>query len=138
MSQTYREIVQPGPISRDAEEKQDTIARWLRRTLWSALFILVGLVLLGDEFGYLPAAQGADVWDWILLVIAGLLIVNQAARAILHKGPDIGDMILSTICLSLGPVAIIGWTAFAGIVIAMGLYVLLWGALSQPAPGREG
>lgn len=138
MSQTYRETVQPGPITRDEEGKQETIARWLRRTMWSALFILVGLVLLGDEFRYLPAAQGADVWDWILLVIGGLLIVNQAARAILHKGPDIGDMILSVICLSLGPVAIIGRTAFAGIVIAMGLYVLMWGVASRPTPGREG
>lgn len=118
------------PTEPDTSDRRRT-GDLLGRSILAGILLYAGLILLADNFGWLPVARDAEVWHWIMLGAGGLLIVEALVRAISPdlRGPDVGRIIIGLILLSIGGSAVFGLTLSAAwwpvILIIVGISMLI-------------
>ena len=103
---------------------------------WAAIFIWVGLVLLGNTSNWGPDTfRWWNEGNWWAIIMAGagaILILGAFIRFLMpaHRRPIIGNLILGTIFLGVGLEELSDWdwgVAGAFIFIVIGLLIILSG-----------
>jgi len=108
----------------------------LSAIVWAIILIWVGIVLLGENLGFLPGfdlgGRIGMVGTWDLIFIgAGLLVLIEAVIRLLvpeYRRPVLGSVIFGVILLAIGLGDIISWGAlWALALILLGASMLLRG-----------
>jgi hypothetical protein len=99
---------------------------------WAAIFIWAGLVLLGENMGFLTRFERLETWS-IIFIGAGLIVLLGAVVRLLvpaYRRPVTGSLIFGVILLGIGLGEVVGWMAIGPLIlIAIGVGVLLRGFL---------
>ena len=100
--------------------------------VWAAILVWAGLVLLADNFNYLPNivldGQRLEAWS-IIFAGAGIIVLAEVCIRLImpaYRRSVIGSTIFAVILLSIGLGGWVGWSVIWPIVIiAIGVAILL-------------
>ena len=118
------------------KEEKNWDEKWRRdplsATVWAAILIWAGLVLLAENLRLFDRFERLDAWA-IILVGAGLIVLLEVAVRLLapaYRRPVTGSLIFGVILLALGLGEVIGWGVIWPVVlIALGVVILVRGFL---------
>jgi hypothetical protein len=142
MSQQPPQPSQPPQWDRDEkerDEKRDEKGRDekgrndpLSSLVWAAILVWAGLVLLAENFNYLPEivldGQQMEAWSLIFAGAGIIVLLEVCIRVIVpaYRRGVTGSLVFAVILLAIGLGGWIGWnTVWPLILIAIGISILL-------------
>jgi len=123
----------------EKDEKPDEKGRgekWNRdpvsRGTWAAIFIWIGVVLLGESTGFAAGWPKWDPWAYGFIGAGTIILLQMIVRLIMpeYRWGVIGNLVFGLILLGLGLGFLTDWgwgVIFAVVVIAIGLAILFGG-----------
>lgn len=124
---------------KEEKEEKGQEEKWRRdpvaRVTWAAIFIWIGLVLLGEHTGFAAGWPKWNPWAYGFIGAGTIILLQMIARLIMpeYRWGVIGNLVFGLILLGLGLGFLTNWgwgVIIAVVIIAIGL-VILFGGLGR-------
>lgn len=121
---------------KEEKEEKGREEKWRRdpvaRVTWAAIFIWVGVVLLGEHIGFAVGWPKWNPWAYGFIGAGTIILLQMIVRLIVpeYRWGVIGNLVFGLILLGLGLGFLKDWgwgVIIAVIVIAIGLAILFGG-----------